>query len=149
MTDRLKVLLAEDNAEITSWLRMLVRYSGNMAIVGEATDGDEAVSKGMETEADVIVMDIMMPGKNGIEAVKELRSRGCTTPIVMLTVVDDHIKLAEALCAGANGYALKTAGNQKIVDTIFDVAVARRPLIVDAGLADRLIQVCQKHLEGN
>src|SRR6185295_872202 len=77
---------------------------------------------------DVVLLDVELPGMNGIEAVRRIKSLSPVTRIIMLTVFDDHDKIFKAICAGASGYLLKTSPVEKIVESIRDVYAGGAPM---------------------
>lgn len=105
----IRVLLVDDHDIVRLGLRTYLNTLDAFEVVGEARDGEEAVALGCNLHPDVILMDLFMPVKSGVEAIRELRQRGCKSHIVALTSsVDDRIAL-EALRSGASSYVLKTS----------------------------------------
>ncbi len=108
METKKKVLVVDDEKDLREAIATALTYEGFE--VRTAVDGDDALVVGAEMEPDLILLDILMPKKDGIETLKALRSEawGKTTPVIVMTVLDDMGKLAEALEAGANEYLVKT-----------------------------------------
>lgn len=104
---RIRVLLVDDHALFREGLASILGAQPDFEIVGEAEDGLEAVVKAHALKPDLILMDITMPGCDGIEATRRIKHLLPETTIVMLTVHDEEEKLFEAICAGAQGYLLK------------------------------------------
>ncbi len=104
---RVRVLLADDHALFREGLAGIVNNQPDMEVVGEANDGLEALVKARELKPDLILMDVQMPGMDGLEATRQIKQALPATTIVVLTVRDDDEKLFEALKNGAQGYLLK------------------------------------------
>ncbi|MDH5243242.1 MAG: response regulator transcription factor, partial [Chloroflexota bacterium] len=104
---RLRILLVDDQALFRKALASLISAQFDLSVVGEASDGREALEQVRNLRPDVVVMDVQMPEVDGIGGVKAIRGAGRDVPIVMLTISDDDDDLFEAIQAGANGYLLK------------------------------------------
>lgn len=104
---RVRVLLVDDHALFREGLAGIISAQPDMQVVGEANDGLEAFVKAQELKPDLILMDVQMPGMDGLEAARQIKQVLPETIIVMLTVRDDDDKLFEALKNGAQGYLLK------------------------------------------
>jgi DNA-binding NarL/FixJ family response regulator len=122
------ILLVDDHAIVREGLRALLRARGDLAVVGEASDGAEAVAAVERLTPDVVVMDISMPRMNGIDAAAEIRRRFPATQVVFLSVHATSEHVFRALQAGAAGYVLKESVGQEVVDAIRAVAAGRRYL---------------------
>ena len=105
--ERVRVLLADDHALLREGLAGIIGAQPDMQVVGEANDGLEAFVKAQELKPDLILMDVQMPGMDGIEAVRQIKQVLPETIIVMLTVRSDDDMLFDALKNGAEGYLLK------------------------------------------
>ena len=120
------VVIADDQQEVREGLEMLLGVHGDIEVVGLAADGDEAVALTEQTSPDVVVMDIRMPGTDGIEAtrriVQECPEQGAVTTVLMLTTFDHDDALYGALRAGASGYMLKDAAPSRLPGAIRTVA---------------------------
>ena len=99
----LRILLADDHVTVRQGLKLLIDAERDMTVIGEASDGDEAVQKARDLNPDVIVMDISMPGMNGLAATRELKKSQPDTVIVTLTRHGDNAYLQELLRAGVSG----------------------------------------------
>ncbi|MFC7595983.1 response regulator [Terrabacter sp. GCM10028922] len=106
-TDVIRVLIVDDHTLYRRGLRTVLAIEDGIEVVGEATDGVEAVDQAEETLPDVIVMDVGMPKRGGIDACRVIKQRVPSARILMLTGSDDDADLFEAVRAGANGYLLK------------------------------------------
>ena len=104
---RARVLLADDHALFREGLAGILAAQPDMEVVGEARDGLEAVVKALELKPDLVLMDVQMPGLDGLEATRRIRQALPQTTVVVLTVRDDDDKLFQALKNGAQGYLLK------------------------------------------
>ncbi|HEV2768453.1 MAG TPA: response regulator transcription factor [Acidimicrobiales bacterium] len=117
-----RVLLADDHPVYRLGLRALLQSLGGFEVVGEATDGAEAVTVALETRPDVVVMDLQMPGMSGIEATRRITERRPDIAVLVLTYSDEDQSVLDAVLAGARGYVLKEAGTDNILRAIQDVA---------------------------
>jgi len=114
----IRVILADDHAVVRQGIRQFLETGSNIAVVAEASDGLEAVQLIREHRPDVAVLDIQMPGQSGIELTRRLRAERFPVGILILTAFDDEPYIRAVLQAGANGYVLKTADAQEIVEAV-------------------------------
>lgn len=112
---RIRVVLAEDHTLMRQMTRSLLEGSG-MEVVAEAADGAEAVTVCTRMRPDVVLMDIAMPGVNGVEATRQIKERCPSTAVLVLTAYDDDQYVTALVQAGAAGYLLKTIQPQELVD---------------------------------
>ncbi|MCD9020680.1 response regulator transcription factor [Cohnella silvisoli] len=118
-----RILVVDDHAIVRSGLIMLLHGKHGMDVVGEAADGDEALSKADELRPNVILMDLSMPhGKDGLTATAELKKLLPDTAILILTMHDDEEYLFRAIHAGASGYILKSAPHEELLTAIRHIA---------------------------
>lgn len=117
----IRVALADDQALVRAGLRALLLQQG-IEVVLEAEDGDDLLEKLQAHSVDVVLSDIRMPGTDGIEALLQLRERGDTTPMLLLTTFDDSDLLLRATDAGAQGFLLKDAAPEDLREAIARVA---------------------------
>jgi DNA-binding NarL/FixJ family response regulator len=138
MTDdsRLRILLADDHVTVRQGLKMLIESQGDMTVVSEASDGAAAVEQARALRPDVVVMDISMPGMNGLVATRTLKSIQPDSVIVILTRHGDDAYLQELLRAGADGYVLKQSAASELVQAIR--ATAARNQYLDSALTARV-----------
>ena len=120
--DKLGILVADDHFLIRLGLIGLVNFEPNMIIVGEATDGNQAVELFVKHKPDIVVMDLRMPGKGGIEATIEIRNHDPAARVLMLTTFDGDTDIYKAFEAGAQGYILKNATGEELIPAIRAVA---------------------------
>ena len=116
---------------------MFLELQADVEVVGEAADGDEAVAAAERLEPDVVLMDLVMPGTDGVEAIRRLRERGVSSRVIVLTSFVDDDKLFPAVRAGAAGYLLKNVQPQELVSAIRAVHAGESP--VDPAVAGRLL----------
>jgi DNA-binding NarL/FixJ family response regulator len=113
-----RILLADDHDVVRSGLRALLRTSPDVAIVGEAADGEEAVRLTERTKPDLVIMDVSMPNLDGIGATRIIKERFPEVKVIILTVHEDEEYAYQILRAGASGYVLKNAGKKDIFKAI-------------------------------
>jgi DNA-binding NarL/FixJ family response regulator len=129
---RIRVLLADDHAVLRAGLRMLINSQPDMELVGEAADCGEALAKARRLKADVLTLDLTMPGGSGIKAIERLRHESPQTRVLVLTMHDDAAYLRAALAAGAAGYVVKTAADTQLLSAIRAVHLGR--IVVEVNL---------------
>lgn len=133
----IRILIADDHPVFRFGLRALLGTDPDTAVAGEATTGDEAVALAAELQPDVILMDINMPGINGIEATKQILRLNASIGILVITMFDDDSVFA-AMQAGARGYLLKGAEGAETLRAIR--AVANGEAIFSPAIAERLMR---------
>ena len=116
--DPIRVLIVDDHALFRRGLEMVLAEEPDIDLVGEASDGAEAVQKAGEALPDVVLMDIRMPRSSGIEACRAMKEVAPSTKIVMLTISDEEADLFEAIRAGASGYLLKDIPYDEVADVV-------------------------------
>jgi len=114
----IRVLITDDSKPIRDGLRGLFAGLADMVICGEATNGFEALEMARSYAYDIILLDITMPGKNGLEILRELRSEHPTLPIVMLSVYPADQFMARAMALGANGYVTKDCAPDELANEV-------------------------------
>jgi len=125
----MKLLIVDDDALIRKSLAITLSRENDMVVVGEAADGEEAIEKTTALQPDLVLMDIRMPGVDGIGATRLLKNRFPHLKIMMLTTFDDKGNIQQALSAGADGYLLKT-------DKIANIASKLRLLMEGTSVLD-------------
>ena len=128
---RIRVLLADDHSIVLEGLVSMLKESDEFEVVGQARDGVEAVKAASELSPDVIVMDVMMPGKDGVEACREIMETLPETRVVMLTASTEEDAVIEAVAAGATGYLQKVSGMDRLLGTLKLVAAGEMPVPPD------------------
>jgi DNA-binding NarL/FixJ family response regulator len=116
--DRIRVLVADDHQLFRRGLTMVLEAEEEIDVVGEAGDGESAIAKVGELAPDVVLMDVRMPGLNGIEATRQIHKAFPATRIIVLTVSDEQDDLLDAVKAGASGYLLKEVSIEDVADTV-------------------------------
>jgi two-component system response regulator NreC len=122
----IRVLVVDDHAVVRSGLRRVLDAEKDIETVGEAPNADRAVFEALETKPDVILLDVVMPGKSGIEAMPALLQAVPDTKVLVLSMQDDPHYVREAFEAGASGYVLKEAADTDVVDAVRAVAGGER-----------------------
>ena len=123
--NRIRVMVVDDHPMMRRGLTDALEASGRFEVVGEARDGEEAVRTVEELRPEVIVMDVMMPEKNGIDACQEIMELLPDTRVLMLTASTEEDAVIEAISAGATGYLLKYSPPEEFVEAVLDVAEGR------------------------
>jgi DNA-binding NarL/FixJ family response regulator len=136
MSSPLRILLADDHAIVRQGLKLLIDNQSDMGVVGEAADGTDAVSQAKSLSPDIVVMDISMPGMNGLVATRTLKRMLPNVAIVALTRHDDDTYLEELLRAGASGYVLKQSAPTDFLRAIR--AVAAGGVYLDPAITSRV-----------
>jgi DNA-binding NarL/FixJ family response regulator len=121
-TEQIRVLVADDHPVFRRGMRAILGAEPEIELVGEATDGEEAVARALELRPDVILMDLNMPNLNGIEATPLILQANPDTAILMLTMFEDDKSIVAAMRAGAHGYVLKGADGAETLRAIYAVA---------------------------
>jgi two-component system, NarL family, response regulator NreC len=134
----IRVLVVDDHAVVRAGLRRVLDAEADIETVGEAANADRAVFEAMEHKPDVVLMDVMMPGKSGIEGMPALLQAVPDTKVLILSMQDDPRYVQEAFDAGASGYVLKEAADTEVVAAVR--AVARGERYVHPALGARLIE---------
>jgi len=135
---KIGILLAEDHVIVREGTRELLQHEADMEVVGEASDGEEAVELTRRLKPNVVVMDIAMPKLNGIEATKQIKRTHPATVVLILTAYDNDQYIAALLDAGAAGYLLKNVRGDELIDAIR--AVFAGESILQPSIARRVIE---------
>jgi two-component system, NarL family, response regulator DevR len=134
---RIRVLLCDDHELVRKGVRALLESDLTVEVVGEASSADEAVAIAAQVEPDVVVMDVRMPGRSGVEACRDIRAARPETKVLMLTSFTDDEALFTAIMAGASGYLLKNIGGNDFARDIH--RVARGESLLDPAVTDRVL----------
>jgi DNA-binding NarL/FixJ family response regulator len=132
----IRVLIVDDQVIVSEGLRVMLSTSPNIEVIGTAQDGAEAVAAAARLTPDVVLMDLKMPGMNGIHATQSIKTAHPTMPVVILTTYDEDEWVIDAIRAGANGYLLKDTGRAEIIAAIEGVIAGRTP--VDPAVGEKL-----------
>jgi DNA-binding NarL/FixJ family response regulator len=122
MSEGTKILLVDDHAMFRAGIRALLEADGRMTVVGEASSGDDAVDRVRQLKPDVVVMDLSMPGSNGLEATRRIAALELDTKVLVLTVHAEEEYLVPVVEAGASGYLTKTSADTDLIEAIRVVA---------------------------
>jgi two-component system response regulator NreC len=133
-----RIVIADDHAVVRSGLRLLIEREEDMEVVAEAGTADEAVRAARLEKPDVVLLDVVMPGRSGIDAAAEIISAAKSARILVLSMQDDPTYVREAFAGGASGYMLKEAADTELVQAIREVASGGR--YVHPTLGARLAQ---------
>ncbi len=134
----IRILLADDHTLFREGLAGILSSQPDMEVVGEASDGLEAIVKARELVPDLILMDIAMPGCDGLEATRRIKAELPAVTIVMLTVRDDEAKLFEAIKSGAQGYLLKSIASAEMLRLLR--GAVRGEAAITPALAGRMLE---------
>jgi len=124
----IKVLLADDHSIVRAGLRRIVEESGDMQVIAEADDGREAIQLVQKTDPDVAVIDISMPGVDGLEVISQLQTQRPKLPILVLTMHEEGQYVVRAIQAGAKGYITKQSAPEQLVNAIRKIHAGQRYL---------------------
>lgn len=133
----IRVLIVDDHPVVRDGLRSILETAPNLTLVGEATNGAEGVRLAAELLPDVVLMDLRMPGLDGIGAIEQIKASRPEVAIVILTTYDDDELILRGLRAGARGYLLKDAGREVLLDAIR--AAHSGELLLPRDIATRLV----------
>lgn len=125
-TDELRILLVDDHLVVRMGLSTMLAIEDGISVIGEASDGLEAVQLVRKLHPDVVIMDVMMPKMNGVEATKNIRKDSPETKILLLTTYGSAKEIKAALDAGAQGAMLKEASKSELIAAIRKVAIGNR-----------------------
>ena len=131
-TAQTRVLLVDDHEIMRDGLREVLQRSGAFDVVGEAGDGETAVRVARSVKPDVVIMDVMMPVKSGIDACREITETLPDTRVLILTAASEEDAVMEALTAGAVGYLQKYSGKEDLLRAVGDVAKGQYRMPADA-----------------
>src|SRR5512143_2944541 len=120
--EKVKILLVDDHEVVRTGLKTFLESQGRFQVVAEAASGLEAIQRALETSPDIVLMDISMPGMDGLEATRQLKKMCPASQILALTVHDDKHYFMEMLAAGASGYLTKQAAAEELVAAIHAIA---------------------------
>jgi DNA-binding NarL/FixJ family response regulator len=133
----IRIVLADDHPVVREGLRGMLVGQNDFAVVGEADNGSEAVLLAVQLRPDVILMDLRMPGMDGVAAIEDIQARGLATHILVLTTYDSDADIMRAVEAGATGYLLKDAPRQELFRAVR--AAARGETVLAPTVASRLL----------
>jgi two-component system response regulator DegU len=144
MADKIKVMIVDDHPVFRQGLRNVLSVHEDLCIVGEATDGPEAIERAQELLPDVVVMDINLPTLNGLQATRRLKACCHDVNVIMLTAYDDEEQVYHAIRAGAAAYYSKDVSPERLVDVIRHVSQGRyvigETVLDEDGIGDWLLK---------
>ncbi|MFT3933148.1 MAG: response regulator transcription factor [Chitinophagaceae bacterium] len=123
-----QLIIFEDNTRLRQSLEMLLNDESNFQVVAAFPDCDKADKQVIEYDADLVVMDIDMPGIGGVEGVKRIKDKSPAVKVVMHTVFDDDNRIFDSICAGADGYMLKNTSPLQLINALLDVMQGGAPM---------------------
>ena len=132
----LKILIADDHAIVRQGLKQIVAETTDMIVAGEASNGLELLNKIKEDDYDVVVLDITMPGRNGMDVLRQLRSERPRLPVLILSVHSEEQYALRALRAGASGYLTKESAPDELVVAVRKVSLGGK--YISSSLAEKL-----------
>lgn len=133
---KIRVLLVDDHAVVRVGYQMLLENSDDIEVVAEAETGEQACKAYTETEPDVVVMDLSMPGMGGLEAIRRILARDAQARILVFSMHEDTVFVEQALQAGAQGYITKSSAPEILVEAIKQLASGKSH--IDSEIAQRL-----------
>jgi len=133
----IRVLVVDDHALFRRGLEMVLAHEPDIEVVGEAEDGAEAVEKAVETTPDIVLMDVRMPKRGGIDACTAIKDAVPSSKIIMLTISDEEVDLYDAIKAGAMGYLLKEISIEEVASAIR--AVHGGQSLISPSMASKLL----------
>ncbi len=156
----IRVLVVDDHPMLREGIVAVIERQADMTVVGEASDGVEAIARFSELNPDVTLMDLQMPGASGFAAIEGIRARAPRAPMLVLTTYPGDSQALRALKAGANGYLLKSCIRRELIDAIRAVHAGRRPIsaeiaqeiaahALDERLTDREVAILKLVAEGH
>ena len=147
MTKKIRVALADDHHLIRAGLKLLLENHDSLAIVGEAADGRTALELVENLQPDILLLDLSMPGMNGLDCLRELKLRNQDVRVIVLTMYEDESYVMEAMLAGARGYVHKSAIDVELYEAIEAVAEGNLHLneVSAKSLLEQLLDERQNH----
>lgn len=134
----IRVMLVDDQTLVRQGVRSLLELAEDIEVIGEANDGQSAIDKAPELAPDVLLLDMRMPGKTGLDVLRELGERNQLPPTIILTTFDDDELVLGGIAAGARGYLLKDVALEELLSAVRAVAEGRT--LVKPAVTERLMQ---------
>lgn len=136
--DKIRVLIADDHAMVRQGLKQILELEEDMVVIAQAPNGEEAIKLARDHHPDVILMDINMPGMNGLQAIKEMKHGNLMSRVIVLTIHEDREYLFKTLQMGAEGYILKDADPDVLIEAIR--SVNRGQSYIQANMTKELVK---------
>jgi DNA-binding NarL/FixJ family response regulator len=133
----MKIIICDDQAVVRDGLELLLNLEQDIEVLGTARDGAEALELVESKQPDLVLMDLKMPGMNGIEATRQIRAKFPTTKVLVLTTYDDDEWVFDAIRAGASGYLLKDTPREKVIEAVLGTVGGKS--FVDPAVAGKLL----------
>jgi DNA-binding NarL/FixJ family response regulator len=140
-----RVVVADDQTLVRQGIRSLLALSPEVEVVGEGADGDEALRLLQDHDVDVLLLDLRMPGRDGIATLAAMRERGLHVPVLVLTTFDDEDLVLRAVLGGARGYLLKDVTLDQLVSGVRSVAAGGA--LLQPALTERLLRAMAERLD--
>lgn len=137
----IRVVLVEDETLVRRGIRGLLALIGNIRVVGEASDGAEALDVIEQQHPDVVLLDVRMPKMSGLEVLEKLRAMGTLPPAILLTTFDDDAALMRGIRAGARGFLLKDVSLERLTDAIYRVAAGET--LIRPAITERIVRAVE------
>jgi DNA-binding NarL/FixJ family response regulator len=134
----IRIVLVDDQTLVRQGIRSLLELAGNVAVVAEASDGDEGIAVVRRERPDVVLLDLRMPKKGGVDVLRALRATNTLPPTIVLTTFDDDEALLDAVRAGAKGYLLKDVSLERLTAAIR--AVAAGGSLIQPAITERVLR---------
>jgi DNA-binding NarL/FixJ family response regulator len=138
----IRVVLVDDQTLVRQGVRSLLQLSGEVEVIGECADGAEALSQIPQLKPDVVLLDVRMPARTGLQVIEGLAAQGALPPTIILTTFDDDEVVLEGIQLGAKGYLLKDVSLEQLTEAIR--TVARGDRLVQPAITARLLQRLQR-----
>ena len=122
----IKILIADDHAVVREGLKQIISETPDMTIADEAVDGHEVLNKALRNDYDVVVLDITMPGVNGLDVLKQVKAQKPQTPVLILSIHPEEQYAVRFIKAGAAGYLTKESASEELVDAIRTASTGRK-----------------------
>ncbi len=141
----IKILVADDHAIVRQGLKQIAADTPDMVVAGEASNGQEALNKALKDDYDVVLLDLTMPVRNGLDTLKEIRNRKPELPVLILSMHPEEQYAVRALKAGASGYLTKESASDELISAIRKVSGGGK--YVTASLAEKLASILETGAE--
>lgn len=135
--DKIRVLIADDHLVVREGLMVMLQSTGECEVVGQASNGEEAVLLAHKLQPDVAILDLQMPGMGGIEATQRITQQSPKVKVVVLSTFDQDEYIYQSVQAGAKGYVLKGSGLEELLDVVRSAAMGK--LLLSSDIATKLV----------
>lgn len=142
---KIRVIIADDHRIVRAGIKQIIEECPDMAGVDEAGDGHELIAKVRRNSYDAILLDVAMPGRDGLDILKQLKAEKCQVPVLMLSVYPEEQYAVRALRAGASGYLTKAAAPETLIDAIRKITGGKK--YITETIAERLADIIDRESE--